>query len=74
MAINIKYRVPGKVKARYVRKSLVKKDVYEWCEQSLEKPEYDVAQGTCNSSDLPKEIMEECDKYIGSFYACEWPI
>lgn len=67
------HRSSGAVKARYVKKS-PGQDFYKWCEQSLENPEYDVAQGTCDADDLPEAVREKCDEYDGYMYACEWPM
>lgn len=67
------YRKEGKVKTRFVRK-VAGQDFYKWCEQSLENPKYDIAQGTCEEDDLPTDIQKKCDEYTGSFYACEWPL
>jgi hypothetical protein len=68
-----KYGIPGAAKARYVRKA-TSQNFYEWCEQSAEKPRYDIAQGTCEAEDLPEDVRKKCDEYNGSFYACEWPL
>lgn len=71
MTVFTKFRVAGPVSKRYVRKS---GDVYRWCEQSVTNPAYDVAQGMCDSEDLPDDVRAACDAYTGSFYACEWPL
>lgn len=69
-----KFRKTGKVATtRYVRKSLLSENVYEWCEVG-EDSRYDIAQGTCNGEDLPDHVKDLCDNYSGSFYACEWPL
>lgn len=67
------FRSAGSAKARYVRRSAVE-GVYQWCEQSADDTRYDVAQGTCEASDLPDDIRKKCDEYDGYFYACEWPM
>ena len=69
--IQTSFRKPGAASARYVRKSI---GCFRWCEQSAIDPRYDIAQGTCDGSDLPEDIRERCDKYNGAFYACEWPL
>jgi hypothetical protein len=71
MTIFTKFRVPGPVGKRYVRKS---GDVYRWCEQSAGNLAHDVAQGMCDSEDLPDDVRARCDAYIGAGYACEWPL
>lgn len=68
-----KYRCVGEVQARYVRKCHAS-GLFYWCEQSLNNPSRDIAQGTCEASDLPPAIVEKCESYRGSFYACEWPM
>lgn len=73
MAVIARYRVAGKVKARYVAKSALG-NCYRWCEQSAENPRYDIAQGTCDAEDLPDDVKIKCDTYDGSHYACEWPL
>lgn len=72
--IRTQYRKEGRVKARYVKKVLGQEGGYKWCEQSVDNPGYDIAQGTCEAEDLPPEICKKCDEYNGAFYACEWPI
>lgn len=67
------YRKEGKTKARFVKKA-IGQNFYKWCEQGLDDPRFDVAQGTCDADDLPPEVKARCDEYKGSFYACEWPI
>lgn len=71
--IREQYRKQGEAKARFVKKA-VGQDFYKWCEQSASDPRFDIAQGTCEASDLPTEIRQKCDEYQGSFYACEWPM
>lgn len=72
--IRTKYRTEGRIKARYVRKA-VGQDFYVWCEQLLDDPRYDAAQGTCEAEDLPDSIRAKCDAAEGCHgYACEWPI
>lgn len=73
MAIITKYRTPGRIKARFVKKAPGQNN-YIWCEQSADNPQYDLAQGTCEADDLPENIKKICDEYSGSFYATEWPI
>lgn len=68
------FRSAGSVKARYVRKARGSDNVYQWCEQSAVDTRYDLAQGTCEASDLPDDIRKKCDEYDGCFYACEWPM
>lgn len=71
--IRTAYRKSGAARARFVRKS-PGQDFYKWCEQSLDDPRYDVAQGTCDAHDLPPEVRACADKHQGAFYACEWPL
>lgn len=68
-----KYRSSGKPLCRFVRKAKSQK-YYEWCEQSIDNPRFDVAQGTCDAEDLPDDIRIKCDNHNGSFYACEWKL
>lgn len=70
--IKEKYRIEGQASTRFVKKG--GPDFYKWCEQSLTDPRYDIAQGTCDTEDLPLEILEKCKEYTGSHYACEWPL
>lgn len=71
--IRTKYRVPGAVRARYIRKK-IGQGWYEWCEQSADDPRYDVAQGTCDAEDVPTEIRQQCDSTPpNGAYACAWP-
>lgn len=57
---------------RYVGRSAL--GGYRWCIQHATKKHFDVAQGTCDGEDLPKDIREKCDAYDGVHYACQWPI
>ena len=65
------YRKEGLAKARFVKRRHGQ-GFYVWCEQSMEDPRYDIAQGTCEAEDLPEDVRFMCDHYFGSFYACEW--
>lgn len=57
---------------RYVR--MGGKDSFDWCAQSIKEPQFDFAQGTCEISDLPPEILAKCLEHgTKYFYACEWP-
>ena len=57
---------------RYVGRSA--RGGYRWCIQHATKKHFDVAQGSCDGEDLPKNIREKCDAYDGVHYACQWPI
>lgn len=70
--IKEKFRVPGRVKARYVAKAPIG-DHYNWCEQNADRLATDIAQGTCEAEDLPPDIRKYCDENMSCFYACEWP-
>lgn len=69
-----KFRHPGRVFKRFVRKACYSPGLYLWCEQSADNRCRDVAQGYCDATDLPDDIRDKCDTYEGSFYACEWPL
>lgn len=60
------------VTRRHVAKGF-KDGEFRWCAQSIEKPQFDYAQGTCEASDLPPHILAACLAHKGVFYACEWP-
>lgn len=69
-----KFNKPGPRKGRYVRKAIFGEH-YEFCEQNAEKPQFDLAQGTCDAEDLPEHIRAKCAEHGGNaFYACEWPL
>ena len=67
-----KFRIEGvKSNTRYVRKNHLS-GIYHWCEVDPRNPNYDIAQGTCSSEDLPDGVRHSCDEYSGVHYATQW--
>lgn len=59
--------------ARMVRRNAIGSG-YRWCEQSSVNPRYDVAQGTCEASDLPDDVRAAADALQGQFFGyVRWP-
>lgn len=65
--------IAGKSNDRYVRKDRSRIDTYVWCERDPRIKSRDAAQGTCNSADLPADILAKCEAHDMCFYACAWP-
>ena len=67
------YEAAGTPGKRYVRAAV--DGVYVWCTQSVEKPQYDVAQGICDAEEMPQDVKEKADGMRGcAFSYVEWPL
>lgn len=63
---------PARSYRRYVRKDAMG-DGYSWCLTS-ERGKYDVAQGTCESADIPSDVKRLADARRGEVFGYViWP-
>ena len=73
--IQTNYETDAKRGKRYVRASVAMDGMYNWCIQSADKPQHDVAQGICDAEELPPEVKAAADAMRGrAFNYVEWPI
>lgn len=72
MTIRFKYNKPGEYR-RYVKFCPVYQ-TYSFCHQSVDKPQFDLAQGTCDESDIPSEIAQAARERAGTWPSyVSWP-